>query len=108
MIAGPSRPSRPRAHTSPTYAGMPLLFIAVSDDPSPKNDRAYLERNCIALLSNFGKDATDQPSSDWLGLRSGEITVRQSRLWNTNHVEETYSPDVLDRLRSYAAYTMEL
>lgn len=83
------------------YIGrMPFLWIAVPDAPSPASDRAFLERNCIALLSNFGKAPIDPPSPHWLGSRSGEQTIRESGLWNTNHVEEAYSQEFLDKLRT--------
>jgi hypothetical protein len=50
-----------------TYLGkMPLLWIGMPDAPSPKSDRAYLELNSIALLSNFERQAIDPPSPDWL------------------------------------------
>ena len=29
--------------------------------------RGYIERNAIALLSNYGKPAIDPPSPGWLG-----------------------------------------
>ena len=80
---------------------MPFLWIDVPDAPSPDSDRAYLERNCIALLSNFGKPVIDAPSPDWLGLKSGERTIRESGLWNTNHVDGRYSDGFLDRLRGH-------
>jgi hypothetical protein len=80
---------------------MPFLWIEIPDAPSVDSDRAYLERNCIALLSNFGKHVIDAPSPNWLGLKSGERTIRESGLWNTNHVDGTYSDDFLDRLREY-------
>ena len=57
---------------------MPFLWLEVNDVPSSKSDRAYLERNCIALLSNFAKEVIDPPSSGWLGLHSSEETIRQS------------------------------
>lgn len=85
-----------------TYLGkMPLLWIGIPDAPSPKSDRAYLELNSIALLSNFERQAIDPPSPDWLGLKSGERTIRESDLWNTNHVEKPYNPKFLEKLPAY-------
>jgi hypothetical protein len=82
---------------------MPFLWISVSDAPSPKSDRAYLELNCIALLSNFEKPPIDPPSPNWLGLQSGERTIRESGLWNTDHVEKSYDPGLLEKLGAYAS-----
>jgi len=87
-----------------TYLGqMPFLWIGVPDAPSPKSDRAYLELNSIALLSNFERPAIDPPSPNWLGLQSGERTNRESGLWNTNHVEKPYDPKFLEKLRAYVS-----
>lgn len=85
-----------------TYIGeMPFLWIGVPDVPNPKSDRAYLELNSIALLSNFERPAIDPPSPNWLGLKSGERTIRESGLWNTNHVEKTHDSTFLEKLRVY-------
>jgi hypothetical protein len=85
-----------------TYIGqMPFLWIEVPDVPSPRSDRADLELNCIALLSNFEKPPIDSPSPNWLGCQSGERTIRESGLWNTDHVKKPYDPVFLEKLRAY-------
>lgn len=76
---------------------MPLLWIAIDDDAGPESLRGYVERNAIALLSNYGKSALDSPSKGWLGHKSDRERVRASGLWNQNHVDENYAPDFLDR-----------
>jgi hypothetical protein len=84
------------------YIGqMPFLWINVPDAPSRKSDRACLELNCIALLSNFERPSIDPPSPNWLGLQSSKSTIRESGLWNTNHVEKYHAPAFLERLRAY-------
>jgi hypothetical protein len=60
--------------------------------------RGYIERNSIALLSNFGKAALDLPSQRWLGRDCPRNRVQRSGLWNQNHVEETYDPSFLGTL----------
>jgi hypothetical protein len=35
---------------------MRFLWLCVDDEPGPDSDRGYIERNAIALLSNFGKE----------------------------------------------------
>jgi hypothetical protein len=87
---------------SAVIGAMPFLWIEVADVPGIASDRAYLERNCIALLSNFGKHPIDKPSERWLGLHSPQETIRISGLWNTNHVGDEYTPAFLDVLESYA------
>lgn len=84
---------------------MPFLWIGIDDKPSPASLRGYIEKNSIALLSNFNKPLIDPPSNNWLGRYSNRAKVRDSGLWNQNHVEETYDPaflNVLGRLISNA------
>jgi hypothetical protein len=84
---------------------MPFLWIDVDDEASTNSHRAYLEANCIALLSNFRKPVIDPPSHDWLGLKSTQETIRESGLWNTDYVDGVYEPDFLDLLRRYISST---
>ncbi len=74
---------------------MPFLGVAVNDAPGPNSRRAYIERNAIALLSNWNAPALDGPSPDWLGRKSNRERVRRTGLWNNNHVEEQYDPTFL-------------
>ena len=77
---------------------LPFLWIDVDDEPGPDSDRAYIERNAIALVSNFQKESLDSRRDDWLGRHSQKKKIRDSGLWNINHVEETYDPAFLDRV----------
>ena len=61
-------------------------------------DRAFVERNAIALLSNFERSAVDPRVDDWLGRHSRSRKIRESGLWNVDHADEPYDPAVLDRL----------
>ena len=71
------------------YIGqMPFLWLNVPDAPSPQSARGRIERNAIALLSHARTPAADSPSANWLGLHSDRHRVRQSGLWNNNHVDE--------------------
>lgn len=84
------------------YIGqMPLLWLEVDDEASKDSHRAYLERNSIALLSNFTKPPIDPPSRHWLGFKTTQETIRDSGLWNTNHVDEMYDAYFLDMFRDY-------
>jgi hypothetical protein len=80
---------------------MPFLWLEVNDRPGATSDRAYLERNCIALLSNYNKELIDRPSESWLGLHSPQETIRKSGMWNTNHVGDEYTPAFLEVLGKY-------
>lgn len=80
---------------------MPFLWLPIDDEPGPGSVRGRIERNSIALLSNFNKLPLDPPSANWLGHHCDRERVRASGLWNQNHVEETYDPSFLadlDRL----------
>jgi len=77
---------------------MPALWLAVTDDPGPESLRGYIERNAIALLSNYNKPPIDTPSPHWLGRHCNREKVRHSGLWNQNHVDEDYDPAFLDEL----------
>lgn len=92
---------RPLEQTVSRVLGkMPFLWLAVEDEPGPKSIRAYIERNSIALLSNYCKSPLDPPSRDWLGRWSESEEIKQSGLWNCTHVEEHYGPEFLDVLES--------
>lgn len=54
---------------------LPFLWIGVPDQPGPESDRAYIERNAIGLVSNYGKDPNDPRGDELLGKngRSGAI-----------------------------------
>lgn len=77
---------------------MPFLWLAIEDEAGPDSERGFIERNSIALLSNFGKPVLDAPSANWLGHHSDRERVRASGLWNSNHVDEPYDSAFLDRL----------
>jgi hypothetical protein len=86
------------------YAGqMPFLFLPVEDEPGPNSLRAFIERNAIALLSNFARPPLDPPSEGWLGRRSTREKVAQSGLWNIQHVDASYDPSFMDTMRSLMA-----
>src|SRR6185437_15741604 len=77
---------------------LPFLWLGIDDEPGPMSDRGFIERNSIALLSNYQKPAIDRHSAAWLGQYSDRPKVRSSGLWNNNHVDEHYQPDFLTKL----------
>jgi len=83
------------------YIGqMPFVFLAVDDPPGPSSARAFIEKNSVALLSNYARAVVDAPSAQWLGRRCGREKVRQSGLWNVNHVDAAYDPSFMDTMKS--------
>ena len=83
---------------------MTVLWVHVPDEPSATNMRAFIERNAIALLSN--KRFPSAPCSDsWLGRYSPTEEIRESQLWNINHVNEHYDRSFLSAFEKAVALT---
>jgi hypothetical protein len=100
---GSSAPSDVRAgesglekEVSRVIGSMAVLWLGIDDDPGPKSLRGYVERNAIALLSNYKKQTLDPPSQAWLGQYCDRERVRNSGLWNSNHVDEVYDQNFLE------------
>src|SRR4051812_17271555 len=75
-----------------SYIGaLPFLWVAVDDPPSSASERGVIEAGSIGLLSNLGVPAIDAPSSSWLGHSADRVAVRDSGLWNVNHVQGGYN-----------------
>ncbi|MCW0183407.1 MAG: hypothetical protein OJI70_16700 [Zavarzinia sp.] len=77
---------------------MPFLWLSVPDASGPESLRGVIERNSIALLSNFEREPLDPPSADWLGRYSDRDRIRRSGLWNSNHVDEVHNSEFLKEL----------
>jgi hypothetical protein len=67
---------------SETIRAMPFVWIPINEEAGGCRQRDYLERNAIALLSNFDRLALDPPSDHWLGTHCKSDKVRRSGLWN--------------------------
>lgn len=78
---------------------LPFLWLPIDDEPGPESLRGLVERNTIALVSNFDRPPLDSPSHGWLGHLSGREKVRRSGLWNQRHADEDYDPTFLDAVR---------
>jgi hypothetical protein len=57
---------------------MPFLWLSIGDDPGPDSLRGKIERNSIALLSNFKTAPLDPPTSQWIGHYCDRDRVRTS------------------------------
>lgn len=90
---------------SKVVGAMPFLWLSADDEPGPASLRGFIERNSIALLSNYGKQPLDPPSLTWLGRHCNREKVRSSGLWNSNHVDEDYDPEFLVALKRLVATT---
>ena len=88
------------------YLGkLSVLLISVPGQSEKNNDRAYVEQNLIALLSNALKPL-DPPSHSWLGLHSAKPAIRKSGIWNVNHVEQPFDHRFLEILDFYVSLTL--
>jgi len=80
---------------SQTIGKMPFLYLSISDESGPDSLRGYIERNCIALLSNYNKSPIDPATQSWLGNKCLREKVYSSGLWNQNYVKDDYDADFL-------------
>lgn len=77
---------------------LPFLWVAVNDEPGPDSDRAYIERNAIALVSNYDEEPLNPRADEWLGFESPCEEIQESGLWNVNHVDESHDSAFLERM----------
>ena len=64
-----------------------FIVLEVPGPSSKDNDRAFIEENSIALLSNYGRPSIDKCSKHWLGQYSKDSKIIGSGLWNSACVE---------------------
>lgn len=83
---------------SETIGHMPFFWLRINDQPGPQSLRGYIERNAIALLSNYNRSPLDPPSQDWLGHWCDRKRINGSGLWNSNHVDDDYDLAFLDTM----------
>jgi len=81
-------------------AHMPFVWLDIDDEPASDSLRGIIERNTIALLSNYERSVIDPPSPAWLGQFSDSPLVRGSGLWNQRHVGEIHDGSFLDKLEN--------
>lgn len=77
------------------------VWLTSADVPGRLSSRGLIERNVIALLSNCSKRAIDAPLAEWLGNHCDRERVRQSRMWNNNHVDERCDARFLSAMGQY-------
>jgi hypothetical protein len=87
---------------SKIIGAMRFLWVRIDDEPGDQSARGTIERSAIALLSNYRKEPLDAASPTWLGRYCNRPLVRESHLWNNNHVAEEYDRAFLDRLEALA------
>jgi hypothetical protein len=90
---------------STLIARMPFLWIAADDRPGTTSVRAMIEQNSIGLLCRARAEGIDPPTAGWLGHCAPTAEIRESGLWNVDHVEKTYAPTFLGTLASLVEQT---
>jgi hypothetical protein len=84
---------------SERIGAMSVLWVHVPDEASASSERATIERNAIAMLSNK-KQLVERAGTGWLGHHSDRQEIRSSLLWNLNHTADTYDPSFLPILQA--------
>jgi hypothetical protein len=70
---------------SSVIRSMPFLWLSVPTSENGSSDRGMLEENSISLLSTLAS-GEQADTSCWLGRHASSPKVRESSLWNVNHV----------------------
>ena len=70
-----------------------FTILEINGESSKDNDRAFVEKNSIALLSNYNRNIIDPASENWLGGYTKREKIIQSGLWNSNYVERLHIDD---------------
>lgn len=87
------------------YIGkMTILWLDIPDPAGPDSDRAFIERNAIALLSSAGRKA-HPPSATWLGNFSPTPAISSTGLWNVDHTVYKYDNRFMSVFASYIEIT---
>lgn len=84
---------------SKSIGSMPFLWLKAEDKSGPNSVRKFIERNSVALLSNYDRQPIDQPSKKWLGKYCINNRISLSGLWNVDHIDESYDPGFLDVMK---------
>jgi len=77
---------------------LPFLWLKVDDEPGRESMRSYIEKNSIALISNLEREPVDSRSDGWLGHNSPNRKIRGSGLWNSEHADEGYDTNFLEKM----------
>ncbi|TAJ40215.1 MAG: hypothetical protein EPO55_09430 [Reyranella sp.] len=92
---------------SAVIGAMRVLWLDVPDDAGPLSDRAYLEQNCIGLLSRWYLSA-GQKGAHWLGNSSEDWRIAVSGLWNLNCLFNPPDTRLFEVLETYVEATIGL
>ena len=80
---------------------LPFTWLEVDDSPGSNSERAYIETNSIALVSNYKKTPLDPRIDSWLGKHCPKEEVQESELWNIKDVKKEYDKSFLGLFEKY-------
>ena len=106
----PPQPHNHRKCVSNYMRNMPFLWLKVFERDGQRI-RNRIERNAVAMLSNYHDEAIDKPSESWLGTHRGreDEKVSKSGLWNVHYVSwRTYDSAFINDLNQRIDYTSPL
>lgn len=83
-----------------------VIVLDVDDMPSAISDRAYIEKNAIALLSSINS-SFNFSTLNWLGNWSPRHEIKSSCLWNINYINSNYDLDFLQIFEQYIGKTID-
>ena len=83
-----------------------VVVLDINDIPCSTSDRAYIERNSIALLSSLNASCNFS-TLNWLGNWSVRDEIVHSCLWNIDHISAPYEQDFMRVLKNYTDKTIE-
>ena len=78
-----------------------FTWLEVDDPPGPNSDRAFIETNSIALVSNYEKSPLDPRIDSWLGKFCPKEEIQKSGLWNNKDVKKMYDKSFLELFEKY-------
>jgi hypothetical protein len=83
---------------------MSVLWVPIDDEAGPNSARGVIEAGAIALLTNRNRSPFDAASPTWLGRHADRADIRDSGLWNVDHVSaSSYDPVFLDLLATFSS-----
>jgi hypothetical protein len=87
---------------------LPMLVVDVPGDAGPNSDRAWLEANLIALVSQHRRRQPELRPSDSLTTESEAPTVWRTGLWNIDHTDSLFDPTAVSLLEDYVKNTTQI
>lgn len=83
-----------------------VIVLEVDDLPSATSDRAFIEKNSIALISSINS-SFNFSTVDWLGNYSPRDEIIESCLWNINYIDSDYNEAFIKTFERYIEETIE-